>query len=397
MSYFEENRKFLALNGVLGRRDFIVNCVLVELIEALFVLTPVLYACIFLSDFRAIILGEATRPLWFMLIQCIVGIVSTALYFPSVVRRIRDIVGEEDDNKIFLISSVISVIIFMGYTPVANSFLGAWVLLFTLLSLIFKAGKITSQKPQSEIIKFNWGAFFGTWVWGLINKVKRPLFILPLLLTIAWVPFMLLCGLKGNEWAYKNNREKFENVDLFHIAQKTQAVFLSILSPIVGFLSVVGITVLLLVSLKAYAKLNPQLPVWFKNYAQQVQIDAAESMFEKIEEDNGVYKFYLEPDDWGEIVTSNLFRQNVMKNAIAYAILKKTDDNYSLKSLLSNLEVVNSVKIYSEFNNEVLAEVNIDPVKASELLEKIDDVSVQKEALKFINDSYKYNQTPSIP
>ena len=397
MNYFEENRKFLALKGVLGRRDFIVNCVLIELVEAIFVITPMLYAFIFLPDFRAIISGEVTRPLWFMLLQCIIGVVSTGLYFPSVVRRIRDIIGEEDDNKIFLISSVVSVIIFMGYTPVANSFLGGWVLLFTLLSLIFMAGKITSQKPQSKVIKFNWGAFFGTWVWGLINKVKRTLLIFPLFFTFAWVPFMLLCGLKGNEWAYENNKDKFENVDVFHIAQKTQSIILGVLSPIIGFLTVVVITFMMLVSLKVYAKYNPELPVWVKNYSQQVQIDSAESMFEKIEEVDGVYQFYLDPEAWKEIVKSQLFTQTVMKNAISYTIIKKTDDVFSLQSILGNVEVINSIKVYSEFNNEVLAEVNIDPVKAKELLEKVDDASARKEALKLINSSCKYNQNPTLP
>ncbi len=397
MNYFEENRKFLALKGVLGRRDFIVNCVLIELVEAIFVITPILYAFIFLPDFRAIISGEVTRPLWFMLLQCIIGVVSTGLYFPSVVRRIRDIIGEEDDNKIFLISSVVSVIIFMGYTPVASSFFGGWVLLFTLLSLIFKTGKITSQKPQSDVIKFNWGAFFGTWIWGLINKVKRTLLIFPLFFTFAWVPFMLLCGLKGNEWAYEDNKEKFENVDVFHLAQKTQSIILGVLSPIIGFLTVVVITFMMLVFLKVYAKYNPELPVWVKNYSQQVQIDSAESMFEKIEEVDGVYQFYLDPEAWKEIVKSQLFTQTVMKNAISYTIIKKTDDIFSLQSILANVDVINSIKVYSEFNNEVLAEIHIDPVKAKELLEKLEDVSGRKEALKLINSSCKYNQNPSLP
>jgi hypothetical protein len=285
----------------------------------------------------------------------------------------------------------------MGYTPVANSFFGGWILLFTILSLILMAGKITSQKPKSEVVKFNWGAFFGTWIWGLFNKVKRTLFILPMLLTAAWIPFMLLCGLKGNEWAYENNKDKFENVDMFHGAQKTQSILLGIFSPIIGFLTLVVITCLTLVSLNLYAKSNPELPTLFKAYSEQVQIDSAESLFENIEEVDGVYKFYLDPEAWASMVTSPLLRQIVVKNAIAYTIIKKTDDIYSIESILSNVELLNSVKVYSEFNNEVLVEIYIDPVKAKELLDKFDDNSVQKEAIKFINDSNKYNYSPSIP
>ena len=47
MAYFDENRKFFGLSGVLGRRDFIINCIIIEVIESLLVITPLFYVSVF--------------------------------------------------------------------------------------------------------------------------------------------------------------------------------------------------------------------------------------------------------------------------------------------------------------------------------------------------------------
>lgn len=396
MSYFDENRKFLALNGVLGRRDFIVNCLIIEIIESLFVLTPVFIASVISPEFKDITLGQV-RPFWYMLLQCIIGLASTGLYFPSVVRRVRDILGEEDDNRIFLISSVISVIIFMGYTPVANSFFGGWILLFTLLSLIFMAGKITGENPKSDVIKFNWGACFGTWIWGLVNKVPVTLLMIPLLFTLAWVPFMVLCGMKGNEWAYNKNKEKFENVDSFHSVQKNQSKLMVILAPIIALITFLATFTLLFVSVKTYAKYNPKAAGFIKNYISQYQLSSAEDGFEYIKEEDGVYSFFLDPDEWTVMVKSDFIRKSIIRNALNYALIKNDKEQYSVRSLLENVEIVNRTKVYSDFNNEVLVELVLDVKKAKEYAKQLDDKQKSNEIIEFINSGYKFNYNPSIP
>ena len=396
MAYFDENRKLFGLNGVLGRRDFIVNCLIIEVIEAVFVIAPLLYASVFNSEIRDIALGYS-KPFWYMLLQCVIGLASTGLYFQSVVRRVRDFVGEEDDNRIFLIASIISVIIFMGYTPVANSFIGGWILLFTLLSLVFMAGKITSGKPKSEVVKFNWGAFLGTWVWGLINRIPQTFVIFPLLLTPAWIPFMFICGMKGNEWAYEKNKKRFENVDSFHSLQKAQTAVLSAVSPVIGLFTVVTISALLFFSMKLYSVTHPEVKDKILAYTQELQIGAAEDWFEEVEEKDGSYYFYMDPEDWQDIVKSNFFKQSVMKNVVAYVLAKNDVVFHSSKSILENADKLNNAKVYSEFNNEILAEIKIDTVKAKEYLKSIDDKQKQKEIIEFIKDSYSFNQNPSTP
>ena len=102
-----------------------------------------------------------------------------------------------------MVASILSVVIFMGYTPVGATFFGKWISFFVILVLIFQKGKITAKKPKSKIIKFNWGAFLGTWIWGLFNKAPITLLMLPLCLTFSWFPFMLICGLMAMSGCWK--------------------------------------------------------------------------------------------------------------------------------------------------------------------------------------------------
>lgn len=107
--YFVENNKFLSLKGVLGRRDFIVNCLIIDILELVLWITPLMVMSFVKPDFFTILSG-GTRPLWLSVALVVVGLISCGLYFPSIVRRVRDIIGEEDDNRIFLVSSVITEI-----------------------------------------------------------------------------------------------------------------------------------------------------------------------------------------------------------------------------------------------------------------------------------------------
>ena len=394
MGYFDENRKFLGVTGVLGRRDFIVNCLIIELIEGLLFLTPFVYGMIFFPDIRDIALGNV-RPLWYMIVQCVVAVVSTALYYPSVVRRVRDIIGEEDDNRINMISAIIAVIIFMGYTPVAANVFGSWLLVFTICSLIFMNGKITGEKPASEIIKFNWGAFFTTWVWGLFNKVPKTLVVIPLFLTVAWFPYMLICGLKGNEWAYEANKESVESVEAFHDKQNKQSVALGVLTPVIWLVSLIIILVMGIFGLRLTSKINPTIPDKIISFSQELQLSSAESGFERIEEKDGVYVFYIDPAEWS-LISSERLKRSVIDSAINYTLIKNNKPILSFEDRLKSIELINSVKVYSTFNNELLAEFYMEPKLAKEFLKTMEkDDEVFQKALEAYKSSYKYNNNPS--
>lgn len=73
-----------------------------------------------------------------------------------------------------------------------------------------------------ELKKWNWGAFFLSWIWGIGNSVWIAL------LCLIPIPFlglimMIVLGIKGNEWAWQNRH--FKNVDEFKAVQKAWGIW----------------------------------------------------------------------------------------------------------------------------------------------------------------------------
>ncbi len=390
--YFVENKKFLSLSGVLGRRDFFVNCLIIELINSL-IMTPVLYAMFIkpeiLSQFQ-----NNSRPLWTLIFMCFMALVSAVLFFPSLVRRVRDILGEENDNRLFTIAAILALIIFITHTPLGASFSLGWLGVFTVFLLLFWNGKITGEKPKSEIIKFNWGAFFGTWIWGLFNKTPITLFMIPLIFTPGWFAFMLICGLKGNEWAYKNNIEKYENIEKFHLTQSVQSVFLTIFSPIITIICMLALTLTAGSGIYKYSQKHPEFITKMEAKLGKYQVSAVEATFDKIEEKDGMYKFYLNPEDWD--AAGNTLKISVLKNAQSYVLIKNNRKYLKASDLVNSVDILNKVKVYSTFNNEVLGEFYLSPEAEKQI-----KTELEKKNITEFNDiwlsGYKVNTRPTMP
>jgi len=83
--------------------------------------------------------------------------------------------------------------------------------------------KNTSGQGKSAIIppeikKWNWGAFFLSWIWGLGNNVFIALLsLIPGLNLIM----SIVLGIKGNEWAWRNKR--WNSIEDFLCIQKRWA------------------------------------------------------------------------------------------------------------------------------------------------------------------------------
>ena len=54
--------------------------------------------------------------------------------------------------------------------------------------------------------------------------------MIPLSFTTAGFIFMLICGLKGNEWAYEHKKDL--SLDDFHSSQQKQSLIFAIITPI---------------------------------------------------------------------------------------------------------------------------------------------------------------------
>lgn len=73
----------------------------------------------------------------------------------------------------------------------------------------------SSETPEA-VKKWNWGAFMFNAIWGIGNYNYLPLLCFIPLFNLVWV---FVCGIKGNEWAWKSGR--FTNLDDFIATQET--------------------------------------------------------------------------------------------------------------------------------------------------------------------------------
>ena len=124
----------------------------------------------------------------------------------------------------------------------------------------------TPRTKKSDIERFNWGAFFLTWVWSLFNckptitaiyialSVFLPLFG-PMIAILVDLCARIWLGLRGNQPAWENKRWK--SVEYFHEVQRkwVQGFFI--------YLSVIMILMMLAVG---YLKNNPEQLEKLKEY-----------------------------------------------------------------------------------------------------------------------------------
>jgi hypothetical protein len=389
MSNFEINNKLFSTTGIIGRRDFIVNYLIINCIISL-LLTPLFYFFVFNPEY-IVNFYQNSIPQWFFILCVIKSAISSILLFPSIVRRIRDIFAIDSNEKLNLIATTVIVIFIISSTPVMNKSIGNFLSTFVLFLLFLWQGKITSQKPKNEVVKFNWGAFFGTWIWGIINKKPITFLIIPLFFTIAWFPFMLICGLKGNEWAFEKNQKNIDNIENFHKNQEKQSLLLLIFVPIIsiiiiGFLSYFGS-----VATIKYAKNNPEFRTKIKTFLLKQQASSVDAFYSKIEIKDGVATFYLPPESWES--STRQMKESIYKNAISYALQKQGKKGLLLTDFVENIDLVNNVKILSSFNNEPLAQFYLD----SKTIEQKTQGLELKEVQKFWNSGYKFNNSPTLP
>lgn len=70
-----------------------------------------------------------------------------------------------------------------------------------------------------EIDRWNWGAFFLSWIWGLGNRVYISLLSL---IPIVGVVMAFVLGAKGSEWAWRN--KTWPSIDRFKTVQRQWTV-----------------------------------------------------------------------------------------------------------------------------------------------------------------------------
>jgi len=72
----------------------------------------------------------------------------------------------------------------------------------------------------AEIRRWNWGAFFLNWIWGIGNQTYIALLALIPGFGLIW---MLVLGINGNAWAWRNGR--WDSVEHFKRVQRKWAIW----------------------------------------------------------------------------------------------------------------------------------------------------------------------------
>ncbi|MEZ4270135.1 MAG: hypothetical protein R3C68_01460 [Myxococcota bacterium] len=80
------------------------------------------------------------------------------------------------------------------------------------------SGKGDQSIVPKQIQRWNWGAFFLSWIWGLGHEVYIALIVFVPIIGIVW-PFV--CGAKGSEWAWR--KKQYHSVEEFLRIQRKWA------------------------------------------------------------------------------------------------------------------------------------------------------------------------------
>lgn len=389
----KENNKLLGCSGIINRRNFIINILVAMTIIEVFFSTPLIAYMMFKPEILSIIMNNGILPKSFTLILFIGNIIKVTLYSPSIIKRIKDITGIHD-KKTTIITIFAITILFMqailAFINVPIAIIFKYLQLFIILSLMIIKGKISSLSPTENINKFNWGAFLGSWIWGLFNKSYKTLWMIPVAFTTGALPLMLVFGLKGNHWAYKN---KYNNSTLeqFHKQQSKQAILWAFLAPILFVIMFMIFSIcagFIAVKTDYINKIEPIV------YEQRLKM--AEMTFTKIEMLPDKYNFYINPKKWNKATKYN--KLNLVILADNYVASKKeTDKDIQVYNI--HPQIIEKITIYSDFNNEILAKISDNKIDISkiEALQNNTENEQYKETYNQIIKHIELNYHPTLP
>ena len=80
------------------------------------------------------------------------------------------------------------------------------------------SGQGSGSMVPPEINRWNWGAFFLNWIWGLGNKTYLTLLCLIPFFSFIWI---FVIGVYGSKWAWQNN--KWDSIEHFKRVQRKWA------------------------------------------------------------------------------------------------------------------------------------------------------------------------------
>lgn len=372
------NTKLFAFNGVIGRRDYIINVFIITMISQLFT-SPLFFGKMHSLDFNNSFFAQLTD------IQKILLSISTLICLPlgfsNMARRLSDIWNKKADFQIYFILVIFSL---FSFSLSFYSFKSTWMFYFITsvfsFFLMAKKGEVTGKYPIDKVKKFNWGAYFGTWIWGLFNKTFITLWEIPLLLTpVGQFTFPLICGLKGNEWAYKN--KQYPDIETFHKSQRKQARIFSTIIIVGSLLITVLFATISTKMLSSYLS-KKENRIKYEQKLDSILQEKTKRYFTKIEVTKNENKVYMNPIVWKNMDIN----EKMDTYRLAYTCI--ASEKQKTRTKFNFQEEREKTTIYSNYNGEVLAKFDSET--------KTKDSGFIKAMRKALTENH-FNYNPQIP
>ncbi len=358
------NTDFIGFEGIIGRRDYFINILYTAMISTLATI-PVTWSLLSNMEtakdafnFGKLFSGmPVLLKIWYILIL----IFCLFVFISNIIRRLNDINGKINTSANIAVSVLFIINSFAMFLTPPFMYIFALISFAAGLFLLFKKGAITGKYPYDFTKVFNWGAFFGTWIWGLFNKSYKTLWMLLLGLTPAGLYFAIICGLKGNEWAYKN--KKWESDEKFKHSQDIQTIVFAILKLII--LPIIYLSIILtlvfafifVISKETSISSSKTSPTLEKIVDLAIKYNSLYFETYKIEENEN--KFYILPKDWAGYSFKE--KKDIFDMAAGASAFERRKKNPK-KSYSKNTELART-KIYSSKNNELLGEFSINNIE----------------------------------
>lgn len=378
---FDINTKFYAHDGVLGRRDYCVNIIYISAISLLIncpFLIYWLFKCSSLADIFKYDAIFVHAPLMLKLLTILTAAAVVTIFIPTIKRRVRDICAETNNYWTTICTIILGLSQFWFIFSLPTYLAIQCVASITGLCLLFMPGKVTSRMPYDYTKDFNWGAFFGTWIWGLYNKSYITLFAWAVNATPFSGLFAIYCGLKGNEWAYKG--KKWNDVREFNKSQKRQAIFficlVFLIIPAIIILPIVILVALIAAAGCGNCDNSPQVdkiatPPAIEQQVQQKKSDEkieldncykfmANIYFDSYEFTEDEYSFYVSESDWKTYTIFDkldlMSKAQKISKGYRYKVNQIKYPNQCRYS--SGSDEIEKIKLYSTEKHQLLGEFN---------------------------------------
>lgn len=248
-----------------------------------------------------------------------------------------------------------------------------------------------NTETPNNLKRWNWGAFLMTWIWGIANKSYLTLLALIPGFGFIWA---FVCGLKGNEWAWKN--KKWTNVEEFSRIQQKWSIFGSIIISTILIFSIITLALLMTDKTTETTNASNKVQIVEKEddatlikkavdvYHKDLEIETAKEMGISYKCYKKYSELFLQVDDWKDALVCSDKENQAIKDYVKRDEVEGFNNEYALNDVPEPIWTQNSMP-----KSLVLKGVSI---MCFEKANMHDNSKCTQEQLDTIKEFYKNNQ-----